>query len=575
MTSEKRTKKRRRRKVLSTEEKRRKRLQQRFKSDIRTLFVNSGFIHVSTRDQEFTFLDRTGEFDGVFLLDNIIVLVEETTHSGENVPDHLRKKVDFFRHLQDNSGTFVPFLANRFPKVQEYFNKHPGIDLRECVTKVVYCSRYDVDVTYRNRYSNICSVLLYASLQYFLKLSRTIRRSARYELFKYLGIELKDIAGPSRTESHSYQALLLPEVPSGFPSGYQLVSFLIDPSTLIERAYVLRSDSWMDQDALYQRLLVKGKIGSMRDYLVTERRVFVNNIILTLPSTALFKKTKATRGRESSEITSGELEIPRQFNTIGIVDGQHRVFAYHEGDDKYEARISAMRGRQHLLATGIIYPQSMTPSKAREFEAKLFLEINDKQKRVRGDLKQSIERIVNPYSAIAVAKAVIQRMADTGPLSGFLEVHFFDVGKIKTASIVSYGLRHIVDIHGDESLFLRWKGKGKNAVKNGSNKSGLGDYVLFAASQLNMLISGFSASVGKELWTTDRKKSRALSTTTINGLVFCMRRLIANRMVGGTFDYYLNKFAKMKLDFRPSHFPYKSSHWRDLGDELFRQCFSK
>jgi DGQHR domain-containing protein len=572
---DRRNRRRKRRRKLSPEEAKRKRLQRRFKSDIRTLFTNAAFTHVSTRDQEFTFEGRTGEIDGIYLNHNVIVIVEETTHGTPQIGDHFRKKAELFKHFGEHPSEFVKFLTETFPGVAKHFSKNQHIDRRQSVVKYVYCSRFDVDESYRTRYDKTCSLLQYGPLQYFLRLSRTIRKSARYELFKFLGVELSDIVGPSRAESHTYHALLLPEVPSGFPAGYRLVSFLIDPHTLIERAYVLRADSWRDQEALYQRLLVRGKIASMREYLVNEQRVFVNNIIVSLPATTQFDKIQDhKRGRSADEITSGELTIPRDFNTIGIIDGQHRVFAYHEGDDKYETKIAVLRDRQHLLVTGIVYPDNMSDARAYEFEAKLFLEINDKQKRVRGDLKQSIQRIVNPYSAIAIAKSVIERMASTGPLSGMLEVHFFDVGKIKTASIVSYGLRHIVAIDGDVSLFQLWRGDGKTAVRNRSNKAGLNKYVEYAATQLNMMARGFSSNVDSAFWTTDRKISRALNATTINGLVFCMRKLLENKKVGDSFEYYQERFGKMNVDFRPDRFPYKSSHWRALGDKLYQDCFA-
>jgi hypothetical protein len=164
-------------------------------------------------------------------------------------------------------------------------------------------------------------------------------------------------------------------------------------------------------------------------------------------------------------------------------------------------------------------------------------------------------------------------MAATGPLSGKLEVHFFDTGKLKTTSIVSYGVRHIVNIAGEDSLFRLWHGPGKTKVKNHIGKAELATYIDFASSQLNMLIRGFRANVDATLWTTDRSVSRALSATTVNGLIFCMRQLIKNGRVGSKFDYYRDGFAKMQVDFRPKKFPYKSSHWRDLGDALYRQCF--
>ena len=564
----------RKKKQLSPDERKQRRLQRRFKSDIRTTFTNAGFTHIPSRDQELTFKGRTGDIDAIFIVDNVLVIVEDTTHSSDNVAAHVLKKADLVEHFKKSHAELVPFLAKTFPPLKRYFKNHGQVDQRECVVKYVYCSRYNIDEKYRTRHGHVFAFLEYGPLQYFLRLSRTIHKSARYELFKFLSVELEDILQPVRDEYHKYRALMLPEIKSGFPKDHRLVSFLIDPHTLIERAYVLRADSWRDQDALYQRLLVKGKIGSMRDYLVGEHRVFVNNIIVTLPSTTTFAATAKGKTEDQVEtIASGDLTIPRQFNTIGIIDGQHRVFAYHEGVDKREKQIALLRDRQHLLVTGIIYPADISQGKAREFEAKLFLEINDKQKRVRGDLKQAIERIVNPYSPVAVAKSVLDRMSSTGPLSGILEAHFFDVGKVKTASIVSYGLRHIVDIDGATSLFGIWKGPGKTAVRRRSDKSALKDYTTFAASQLNLLVSGFKANVDSSLWTTDRKASRALTATTINGLVFCMRKLIEAKLVGKSFDEYKDAFSKMTVKFQPDLFPFKSSHWLALGDALFADCF--
>ncbi len=66
------------------------------------------------------------------------------------------------------------------------------------------------------------------------------------------------------------------------------MSFLIEPETLLSQAYVLRKDGWQDNDCLYQRLLLKGKIARMRAYLASEGRVFVNNVIATLPNDTRF-----------------------------------------------------------------------------------------------------------------------------------------------------------------------------------------------------------------------------------------------------------------------------------------------
>lgn len=574
MTRTRKPRAKRKKTRLSPEEVRNRRAERRFKADIRTVFANAGFEQIPTRDVNITVASIMGDLDGVFLFKNVIVVVEDTTSSSRHIGDHLRKKAEYFRHLWAHRIETIRVLRKQFERFDLYYQKLE-FEAEEYQLRFVYASRNEIDEEYQTRYADACKILSYANLQYFLSLTKTIKRSARFELLKFMDVGLHQLGSPqAKTESNTFSALHLPEVPSGFPRGHKLVSFLIDPDTLLERAYVLRADSWRDRDALYQRLLIKGKIASMRKYLVEERRVFINNIIVTLRSDADYHATENAepKDQDATHISVGELTIPRRFDAIGIIDGQHRVYAYHEGDDHLDAKIAGLRSKQHLLVTGIIYPASITPSEAEAFEAKLFLEINDKQKRVKGDLKQAIELVVNPCSDVAIAKAVLHRLGVTGPLVGVLALHFFDTGKLKTTSIVSYGLRHIVGLDEPVSFFKQWRGAGKNELRDSCDREVLDRYVRYCGTELNQFISAFKAAQPQDLWTTDRKRSRLLTTTTINGLVFCMRLLLENQKLG-SFEYYLQGFERLKLDFRPGKFQYKSSHWRKLGKEIYEQCF--
>ena len=489
---------------------------------------------------------------------------------------HLRKKAEFFSHLRSNHDLTVMALGEKFDRFATYF-RSAGYDIQEYHLRFIYASREDVDVSYSDRYAETLTVLSHPHLQYFVSLVKTIKRSARFEILKFLDISLANLGvAQSGTQSHAFPAMLLPEIPSGFPKGHKLVSFLVDPATLLERAYVLRADSWRDREALYQRLLVKNKIASMRKYLVDERRVFVNNIIVTLKSDAVYEPSD-TRDLNAPQaaawFSTGTLTIPKQFDAIGIIDGQHRVYAYHEGDDQHDQAIGKLRVKQHLLVTGIIYPRAIKAGEAEAFEAKLFLEINDKQNRVKGDLKQAIETLVNPCSDVAIAKAVLQRLGATSPLVGILAIHFFDSGKLRTTSIVSYGLRHIVGLQQPVSFINKWTHASKDNLLAKCDRSLLEAYVTFCGTELNQFISAFKASQDTALWTTDLNRSRVLTTTTINGLIFCMRLLLEHDKLGD-FQYYQSGFKNLKIDFRPKQFKYKSSNWRKLGEEIYAQCFA-
>lgn len=518
---------------------------------------------------------RRCEFDGIYLHKNILLIVEDTTLARpDGIRDHLRGKKEIFSHVCDNQEVLIDVLSDKHDQFARYIHDH-DYHWTEYGIQCLYCSLHTVQDRYQARYGDRVAFLDRSQLLYFLGLSKSIRMSARYELFDFLGLKIADIGVDANASTIAqYKGLLLPEGPSGFPTGHKLVSFLVDPQRLLEQCYVLRADSWRDTECLYQRLMIKSKIASMREFLADERRVYVNNIIVTMPPET---RLRDANGRSISMAQANRtmpvvIQIPKSFNSIGIIDGQHRVYSYHEGNDRHEARISQMRPRQHLLITGIIYPEGMSELKKQRFEARMFLEINAKQSRVKSDLRQAIELLVNPYSAIAIGKGIVLRLASAGPLANLLEAHFYDTGKIKTASVVSYGLARIVAIDGDLSFFTEWRGRDKQKLKKRQNLDALTRYRDYCANELNLLISGFESAVSNELWTLDKKKSRVLTTTTINGLVYCMRRLIETNK-RGNYAYYARRFERMRIDFRPDNFPYKSSHWKDLGEKIFRQCF--
>lgn len=559
-----------RRPKLSKEQLARNRADKKFRTDINTIFTNGSFKQIPTRNVQLKIEDRQGDFDSFFVYENILVFVEDTT-AKNGIKEHIGKSADFFKHVNNNPAETLKVLSSKFPKFRPIRSSYNDADYHFVF---VYCSRHQFDRKYESRHPNL-TFLRYSNLQYFLSLSKTIGASVRFELFKFLQLELSDIGIQQQGESkREYRALMLPESPSGFPQGHKIVSFLIEPQTLLEQAYVLRKDGWQDSDCLYQRLIVKGKIGKMREYLATEGRVFVNNIIATLPDDTQFLDMKGRQIDHEKLFTTDivKVELKRRFGTIGLVDGQHRVFAYHEGRDNLDKRIGMLRQKQHLLVTGIVYPPGTSMLARTQFEAKLFLEINDKQTRTKGDLKQAIETIVDPFSDIAIAKKVVSRLAESGPLCGYLEEHFFDKGKIKTTSIVSYGMRHIVAIDGEDSFYGSWKHPDKAKLKARRNKTLLDAYVDYCSSQLSAFIGGLRQVLPGEMWSTDRKISRALTTTTINGLIFCMRQIIQDGKVANAASY-AKAFKRCKVDFTPDNYTYRSSHWRDLGNTLYDMCF--
>ena len=548
---------------------------------VRGMFARLGFKRAAADGREITFRKRTGEFDDIFLVDNVMVLAEYTV--GQAGTSHVAGKSFLFNQINSNQAEWVEFAAEEYPDVGAYI-AGASYEFDDYRVFICYFSTQGVSDELENQLAFV-KFLDGTKFRYFDALAKTIFRTARWEFFKYLGLEFSEIGSQvngSQIAIQPFPGYVLPEKFSSFPKDFKVVSFYADPNALLTMSYVLRRDSWRDEEGIYQRVLKRVRMNQMRKYLTTEERVFVNNIIVTLPAdTQLNERSNPGKNIDPkmlSKVKELTVAVPLRSNTIGIVDGQHRVFCYHEGQDKYEAQIATLRPRQNLLVTGIIYPPSYAEVDKRRFEAKLFLEINDKQKRTGSELKQSIELILNPYSNIAISKAVVQRLNTAGPLKGLLQTNYFDpTNMIRTTSIVSYGLRPLLKLDGEDSLFSAWSDGRKSRLQalqkaqaSGGDDGLLADYVLFCSRAINDLLVAIKVNDDQARWKLpETAKDRHLSPTILNGYFNCLRLLVRNGTISTKASYEKALSNVSSFDYSK----YKSSHWNQLGAAFYKKYF--
>ena len=578
------TKKKSAKKGAPTEAQLHAREKAKFHRAVRTFFDRLGFSRLHTDGKEFVFKGRTGELDDVFIIDNVVVVAEYTV--GNAGTEHVAKKKLLWDLIGKNEAEWIDKLAEISPAFKDSYESAP-YQSTDYKVRVCYFSKGAVSdeiVSLLKQYRFLDET----KFRYFDALAKTIHRSARFEFYKYLSLNFSDI-GPQSHSSHSlvreFSGHLLPEGNSSFPKGFKIVSFYADPSALLTMSYVLRRDSWQDPEGTYQRVLMKGRMTEMRKYLISEKRVFVNNIIVTLPpDTALneiVNKQKNLSADDQKKVKGVSVSIPYRSDVLGIVDGQHRVFCYHEGVDSYEDEIKKVRERQNLLVTGLIYPDSYTETQRQRFEAKLFLEINDKQKRTKSELKQSIELILNPYSNVSIAKRVVQRLNESGALRGMLQTNYFDPPRlIRTTSVVSYGLRPVVKLDDQApTIYKQWSNKSKAALRE-AQKAGarsteadelLRLYVEYCASSINTLLIPARKKLGSSRWVlSDKAKDREITPTLINGFLICLKLVIADERALTQQEV---EVIFQSLDaFNFSKF--KSSRWSALGEKLYRDYFA-
>lgn len=561
--------------------------QRNHKKEIRSFLKNIGYTRLPSVDgKEFFFSGRTSELDDLFYNENIVLIVEYTTGDPG---DHLLKKKIIYDLILEDKYTFLNFLISEknFSKVKEIFDAKifPKYTLSQIQIRILYASKQKIAQEHKDLVS--VTYLDYHVVKYFESISRVIKKTAIYEFHDFLGIKNRSFASninssPIRSTS-TYDGHILPEEHSSFKNGYKLISFYIDANSLMRRAYVLRNGSWRDkgQISLYQRLLSPKKISSMRKYLNGEQRVFVNNIIATLPEDKVSLYTEKNekinitdsgcmQSEDATKVQPAKISIEDEVNIIGIVDGQHRTFAYHEGNDKYEKKIAELRNIQNLLVTGILFPKNEPNIERLNFQAKLFLEINSTQQSAASSLKHDIESSLDPFSTTSIAKYVINELNEAGALANLFELWWYEKNKIKTTTIISFGLRPIVKLNGDDSFYSLWNNSSKDELKNGTNYGLLREYQNFCVKELRILFSALKQSIKKERWAISRRGNDAiLNLTFINAAINCMRQLIRHD-ISGDFQYYKDKFKDIdSFDFST----YKTTHYNRMGVDWFNLYF--
>jgi DGQHR domain-containing protein len=449
-----------RRRAKSPEEKARDALKKKHRREIRDIFLIAGFARSdAASDAQFTYEGITSDFDDVFVLENLVVLTEYTTTKESGISDHIKPKYILYDKIQKDPASFIEFAKAAPLNLQKCISSSYKNDQLKVV--ILYCSLNNVKLELKNQVPHAI-YLDHSIVRYFKLLTRTVRKSCQNEILAFLGVSYNDFADRAFLKKSSgrepFPCSVLPENHSNFPSGYKVVSFYIDPASVLSRAYVLRRDGWRDRGSLYQRMIIKKKIESIRRYLIDNKRVFVNNIIVTLPSgTKISDNNDNTVDPATITCTQiATVEIPRDFNSIGLIDGQHRVFSYYEGGQNEET-ISPLRTQQNLLATGIIYPAGVSDAEKTRFEAGLFLEINSTQSNAKSELTQAINQIIKPFAVDSIARDVLDALNDgTGALADKFARHHFDADLIKTTSIVSYGLRPLVRPNSTGPIFSKW-----------------------------------------------------------------------------------------------------------------------
>lgn len=544
-----------------------------FRKKIRSSFTDAGFTYFSTLDKHFPIGTRTVELDYLFLYENIIVICEDNTKQKKDI-DHIRNKNESFAEIRNNKAAFLNWLSNTFPEKATMVKQYRP---ERYFLYYIYISQTELEITEdeKNRYSN----LLFwdpETLSYFNRMAQCIQHSARYEIFRYLGLKNDEIgfSGSEGGKTTPKAPIIYPQEATGLRNGVRVVSFMMSAEKLLRTSYVLRKDSWEESMFLYQRLIEKDKVKSIRAFLAQKGEAFYNNIIVALPDNVTFEDDAGTPilVENIGDFQHCKLVLPDEMNSICIIDGQHRIFAHYEAPatEKYELQIAPLRRQLHLLVTGLIFPTEMKEPERKQIQSQIFLDINDNTKKVAPNVLTHIEMVKDPFSDIGLARRVIERLNKKRVFLNRFELSALDESKIKVASIIKFALRYLVTVtpaEGKTSLYAYWQGN-KEAFQQ-KDEASLNDYIEFCANSIDLYFSAIRDAF-KSSW--NDPASKMLSVISINGFIIAFNRQL-NKYGVSDYPFYSSCLRKLSIDFSKNGFPYTSSQYRKFSGRILAEAF--
>lgn len=233
------------------------------------------------------------------------------------------------------------------------------------------------------------------TIKYYEELVKHLGSCARYQLLGGLFAN-NEIKGMDNR---------IPAI-KGKMGGYTYYVFSIQPEVLLKIGYVLhRSEANDGMMPTYQRIIKKARLKSVHDF-IENKGFFPNSLLISIDT----KKRRPLQfdlasQQGADDITQlGILHLPNVYRSAYIIDGQHRLYGY--SDSKY-ARTNSI-------------PVVAFENMDQKQQVKLFMEINENQKAVSKNLRNTLNADLlwfsdNPVERReAIRSKIAQDLGDSG-----------------------------------------------------------------------------------------------------------------------------------------------------------------
>jgi DNA sulfur modification protein DndB len=284
----------------------------------------------------------------VFAKDDETILIVECKSSETNKRGDFKKELESYLGIMDGLRKSIQAM---FPRTKYKF---------KFILATKNLSISDEDTKRLEKLKGIH--LNDENIEYFYKLHSQLGIASRYQ---FLG--------------NIFEGQEIPEMENKIPAvrgkmgGHTYFSFATEPENLLKIGYVLhRNKANVNMMPTYQRIIKKSRIKAVNEF-IENGGYFPNSIVISIDAkNCHFDPANTQVPNTISDV--GILHLPKKYKSAYIIDGQHRLYGY--SNSRYK--------------TTNTIPVVAFVNLSREEQVQLFMQINENQKAVSKDLRNTL-----------------------------------------------------------------------------------------------------------------------------------------------------------------------------------------
>jgi DNA sulfur modification protein DndB len=363
-----------------------------FEDEIWTLFALMGYKFLN-KDRNFHLPydknnpTQTKQID-VFAKDDETILIVECKSAESNKRGDFKKELESYIGIIDGlrKSLLALFPANKFKFKFVLATKNLSIS--------------EDDLSRLNKLNGIH--FNEENIEYFFQLYSQIGPASRYQ---FLG--------------NIFEGQEIPEMENKIPAvrgrmgGHTYYSFATEPENLLKIGYVLhRNKANVNMMPTYQRLIKKSRLKSVSEF-IENGGYFPNSVVISIDAkNCNFDPANTQVSSTISDV--GILHLPKKYKSAYIIDGQHRLYGYSNSVYKFKNTI----------------PVVAFVNLSREEQIQLFMQINENQKAVSKDLRNTLnadllwtsENLIDQQKALCSRISIYLGEDRNSPLYGKISI---------------------------------------------------------------------------------------------------------------------------------------------------------